>query len=140
MRQINALVVHCSATPPHRDIGAAEIRRWHLDRGWRDIGYHCVIRRNGLIEDGRSVSLPGAHVSGHNADTIGICLVGGVNAAGKAENNYTPDQWASLRWLLQNLLQDYPGAMIKGHRDFPKVKKDCPCFDVGLWAAAVGLV
>ena len=56
MREINDLIVHCSATYGSQDIGAVEIRRVHVDEnGWRDIGYHYVIRRNGDIEEGRPV-------------------------------------------------------------------------------------
>ncbi|UQZ89550.1 lysozyme [Deltaproteobacteria bacterium Smac51] len=140
MRIINALVVHCSATPPNSDIGAAEIRRVHVKQNkWRDIGYHYVIRRNGKVEVGRPEAQAGAHVSGHNADTLGICLVGGVDSKGRAEANYTLEQYETLIGLIRQLKGFYPKATIKGHRDFPGVKKDCPCFDVRTWAETVGL-
>jgi len=107
--------------------------------GWRDIGYHYVIRRGGQVEDGRPVEQAGAHVSGHNRNSIGICLVGGINDRGLAEDNFRPEQKTSLRKVLINLSKHFPGAQVLGHRDFPGVKKDCPCFDVRSWLAEEGL-
>ena len=134
MRKITDIVIHCSATGPGADIGVKEIRDWHMKQnGWKDIGYHFVIRRDGAIENGRPMEQVGAHVSGHNANSIGVCLVGGVDSKGKPEANYTPDQWAALKRLLCGLGREFPGARILGHRDFPNVKKDCPCFDVADW-------
>ena len=140
MRRIDHLVVHCAATRPGADLGAAEIRKWHVEgNGWRDIGYHYVIRRSGRVEPGRPPEEVGAHVSGHNSNSIGVCLVGGLNAAGKSAAEYTPEQWTALRKLLGRLAGRFPDAEILGHRDFPGVKKDCPCFDVRAWLAEVGL-
>jgi N-acetylmuramoyl-L-alanine amidase len=59
--------------------------------------------------------------------------VGGLNDEGKAENNFTDDQFASLAELLTKLLVKHPKAEILGHRDLPKVAKDCPCFSVKQW-------
>jgi len=133
------IVVHCAATPPTLDIGRAEIDRWHRQLGWLMIGYHFVIRRDGTIETGRDIDVPGSHVSGYNANSVGICLVGGVDAKGKAEANYTAAQYASLAKLLRELKAKYPNAVIQGHRDFPKVAKDCPCFDVRKWINEYGV-
>lgn len=145
-RSISGLVVHCSATRPAMDIGVAEIRQWHMKPksqgglGARDVGYHYVIRRNGLVEAGRKEAIAGAHVAGHNANTIGICLVGGVKQDDfrKAENNFTAAQFASLKSLLTDLSRRYPGAVVKGHRDFKGVHKACPSFDAKAWAKAAG--
>lgn len=138
MRQINWLVIHTAATRPSMDIGKKEIDRWHKERGFNGIGYHYVIRRNGKIERGRPESRIGAHVQGHNHDSIGICLVGGVNENLVPENNYTEAQWSSLEGLLRKLAAKYPEANVRGHRDFPGVSKACPCFDAEPWAAARG--
>jgi len=150
MRKIKYIVIHCSATRanidagitlPGEDIGAAEIRRWHMapERGYSDIGYHFVIRRNGVVETGRSLDKIGAHVKNYNSNSIGICLVGGVSEAGKSENNFEPKQWESLKKLVAELKTRFPAAEILGHRDFPKVAKDCPCFDARKWARDEGL-
>lgn len=135
MRTINHLVVHCSATPQSMNIGAKEIRRWHKDKGWSDIGYHYVIRRSGKREKGRPDSKVGAHVKGHNAGSLGICLVGGVDADNRerAEFNFTKKQIIALDILLRLLTRKHKDAIVLGHRDFPEVKKACPCFDVGAW-------
>lgn len=131
--------VHCSATPPTMDIGLKEIRQWHRQRGWVDVGYHFIIRRDGTREIGRPIDVVGAHVEGFNSVSIGICLVGGVNKAGKAEDNFTPAQFAELAKLLTELRALYPGIKFQGHRDFPKVKKDCPSFDVRKWIDETGV-
>lgn len=131
---VRFIAVHCSATPPDIDIGAHEIRGWHqVNNGWADIGYHYVIRRNGVIEHGRSLDYQGAHVQGHNHESIGICLVGGVKTGTAPDANFTAAQYASLETLLALLLPRYPGAVVRGHRDFPGVTKACPSFDVQAW-------
>lgn len=126
------LVVHCAATKPTMDIGLREIRQWHRERGWLDIGYHFVIRRDGTVEAGRPHDVIGAHVEGHNYESLGICMAGGIDAKGKPENNFTPAQFESLRALLDKLKVDYPSAKIVGHRDLDP-KKACPSFDVASW-------
>jgi N-acetylmuramoyl-L-alanine amidase len=135
MRPIDHIVIHCSATPASMDIGRHEINQWHMERGWRGIGYHYVIRRDGHIEIGRSEAQVGAHVSGHNAKSIGVCMVGGVerhNGVNVAQDNFTPAQWASLKQLVQQLNQRYPLAKIVGHRDLYR-GKECPSFSVRDW-------
>jgi N-acetylmuramoyl-L-alanine amidase len=131
------LVVHCSATKPSHDIGRAEIDQWHKDRGWAGIGYHYVIRRDGTVEPGRPLEDIGAHVEGHNARAVGICLVGGLNDAGEAAADYTGIQWEALRVVLLGLSGRWPTAEIRGHRDFPDVRKACPSFDVRVWWAGI---
>lgn len=137
----NYIVVHCSATTENQNIGATEIDKWHRNRGFLCIGYHYVIRRDGTIERGRDENAVGAHVEGHNWESIGICLVGGVDADDltKAEANYTEDQWVELEKLLRALRREYPSTIIQGHRDFPGVKKACPSFDVKEWVAKKGI-
>lgn len=132
MRNIDKLVVHCSATPPQMDIGVKEVRKWHVDgNGWRDIGYHFVIRRDGVIERGRDIGDVGAHTLGHNANSIGICLIGGVSGSGKSEQNYTANQYYSLKKLLDVLFIAFPNSKILGHNNLAST--DCPCFDVAAW-------
>lgn len=127
MRAINKIIIHCAETKPDMDIGAKEIREWHVkDRGWSDIGYHFVIRRNGVIETGRAIETPGAHVLGHNADSIGICLVGGWG--GKFD--YTRHQILALDELAMRLVLENPNPVdVAGHCDFTTAKT-CPNFDV----------
>lgn len=128
------IAIHCSATG-NQNFGAADIDKWHRKQGWACIGYHYVIRRDGTVEEGRDVEVVGAHVSGFNDVSVGICMVGGVDAddPSKAKNNFTEAQFASLKQLLIDLKVKYPQAKIQGHRDFPNVKKACPSFDVKEW-------
>lgn len=153
MRDINLLVIHCSATPPGSAIGVDEIRKWHTKpkpegNGWSDVGYHYVITRDGVIEPGRPVERPGAHARGHNANSIGVCLVGGVDRNQKPDCNFTRLQWGSLSVLVDSLLQAYGPLKVIGHRDLsPDLDGDgvidaserlkaCPCFDAGEWMRA----
>lgn len=132
---INKIFVHCSATKPDMDIGVDVIREWHTNppskggRGWSDIGYHFVIRRDGTVEDGRPATRQGAHVYGYNKDSIGICLVGGLDIEGNSDANFTFAQYESLVALITNLRAKYGlDINVYGHRDV--ASKDCPCFDV----------
>ena len=127
-RRITEIIVHCSATPEGKDYTVNDIRRWHKQQGWSDIGYHYVIYRNGHIEPGRDVDISGAHCEGHNSHSIGVCYIGGVARDGKtAKDTRTLAQKAALLSLLKDLRELYPGAKIYGHRDF--AHKDCPSFD-----------
>lgn len=151
MRPINLLVVHCAASTPDKDLGVEDIRRMHKAQGWSDVGYHFVIRRNGRIEKGRDESVVGAHVSGYNANSIGVCLVGGANAKGRGENNFTVAQFESLELVLKDLRKRYPNTRICGHRDLSPDKnkdgqitsnewiKECPSFEVSDWLKKVGI-
>lgn len=130
---VKYIAVHCSATKAHQDFHAEDIDRWHRAKGWAKIGYHGVIARDGTLEGGRPLDEPGAHVQGYNHESIGICMVGGLDAEGEPENNFTVAQFDTLHDTLKNLLIKFPLAEIKGHRDFPGVKKACPCFSVRDW-------
>lgn len=107
----------------------------HRQRGFFEIGYHKVIGRDGLIENGRPLDRQGAHAAGYNHLSVGVCLIGGVSERDIAipENNFTPEQFESLRAVLSELKGKFPGARICGHRDLPKVAKACPSFDIGEW-------
>lgn len=130
MRTITEIIVHCSATPEGRDYTVAQIRQWHLQRGFRDIGYHYVIYRDGTIHTGRPVAQAGAHCTGHNAHSIGVCYIGGVAKDNKTpKDTRTEAQKKSLANLLKRLHELYPKATLHGHREF--ANKACPSFDVG---------
>jgi len=149
-RKTDYIVVHCSATPSTSDIGVDEIDDWHKQRGWSGIGYHAVIRRDGEIEFGRHFDEVGAHVKGQNYRSVGVCMVGGVDDQGDAEDNFTDEQYESLVAILVTLERAYPFAEILGHRDLsPDLDgdgiieehewlKDCPCFDVREWRNSYG--
>jgi len=137
MRRINEIILHCAATRPDQDIGAAEIDEWHRSNGWSGIGYHWVIRRDGTREPGRPEPHVGAHVYGHNANSIGVCLVGGFGSCADDApvDHYTPAQLTALRVLMGELLASYPGARVTGHNDY--AAKACPGFRVALHLAEI---
>lgn len=83
MRKINQIIVHCSATPEGKNFNANDIDRWHKERGFDCIGYHYVIDLDGTIEKGRPIEKVGAHVKGHNSNSIGVCYIGGLASDGK---------------------------------------------------------
>ena len=128
MRQIDKIIVHCSATPEGRDVTVHTIRKWHVkERGFSDIGYHWVIDIHGVLHKGRHESKSGAHAKGHNSRSIGVCYVGGVDASMNPKDTRTDAQKETLRCLLIDLLIRYPNAVIIGHRDLSS--KSCPSFD-----------
>lgn len=128
MRQINKIIVHCTATPEGREVSAETIRRWHVqDNGWSDIGYHWVIELDGSLKEGRKEHLNGAHAKGHNSDSIGVVYVGGCDSKMNPKDTRTVAQKETLRCLLEDLRGRYPQAEIIGHRDVSS--KSCPSFD-----------
>ena len=128
MRPITEIIIHCSATPEGKDYTVADIRRWHLARGFRDIGYHYVIYRDGTIHHGRPLTQAGAHCTGHNRHSIGLCYIGGCADDGKTpKDTRTHAQRASLRRLLTLLHRRFPHATLHGHREY--ANKACPSFD-----------
>jgi len=127
------LVVHCSATQNKPEYTWKTIDQMHRQKGWLGIGYHFVILTDGTIQNGRPLEAIGSHVLGYNDDSVGICLIGGIDRNGKSVDNFTEKQKESLKKLLDWLKSKYPKAKVLGHRDFPGVAKDCPCFDVQSW-------
>ena len=130
MRAINKLVIHCSAS--HQNVDVDDIRKWHVEeRKWSDIGYHYVITSDGDVQEGRPMYKAGAHVAGHNHDSIGICWVGGY----KGVDNRTDAQKLAMRELVMRLIVEFdiePNNVL-GHCDFEGVTKTCPNFDVQNW-------
>lgn len=129
MRKIEQVIVHCSDTTVQMDIGLDEVRQWHVEeRGWNDVGYHDIIRRDGTHELGRELEVIGAHARGYNSSSIGICLVGGRGPDGKPEFNFTGAQMLKLRSLVSLYRDRFPGIEVIGHRDVSA--KPCPAFNV----------
>lgn len=137
MRKIDLIVIHCTATRVTRDFPVEALEACHKARGFRAIGYHYYITKDGVIYPCRSESEPGAHAKHYNAHSIGICYEGGLDANGNPADTRTPAQKQAMVKLLQSLCTDYPEAEILGHRDLPWVKKSCPCFDVKNWLKSI---
>ena len=147
---IDAIVIHCSATRAGQDVRAADIDKWHKERGFAMIGYNYVIDLDGTVEVGRPLSRDGAHCNtagtsgrSYNRHSIGICYVGGLDKDGKPADTRTPEQKLSMVRIVRNLMDAYPNIVeVIGHRDAsPDRNKDgkitpnewikqCPCFDV----------
>ncbi|WP_163834657.1 N-acetylmuramoyl-L-alanine amidase [Spartinivicinus ruber] len=122
--KITKLVIHCSDSPNHKDISAEDIHHWHLERGWSGIGYHKVIKRDGTIENGRPEYWVGAHVKGHNSNSLGVCLVG--------RDQFTDAQFDSLEKVIIDWHIKYPNAEVVGHCNL-NPKKNCPNFQAKRW-------
>lgn len=129
MRNINKIIVHCSATREGQDIPVETIKKWHIEgRGWSDIGYHFYIDINGKIQKGRDIAKIGAHCKGQNRNSIGLCYCGGVEADGKTpKDTRTDEQKDALLAVLRTLKAMYPEAIIHSHNDY--ANKACPSFD-----------
>ena len=124
------IIIHCSATPEGRDYTVADITRWHRQRGFRTIGYHYVIYRDGSVHQGRSENEMGAHCLGHNATSIGICYIGGLATDGRTpKDTRTPAQRAALVNLVAEMRRKYPGATVHGHNEFANSVR-CRCMAI----------
>ena len=142
MRNIDSIIVHCSATKAGLDFTATDIDRWHRERGFNGIGYHYVIRLDGKLEKGRDVTLAGAHCKGWNERSVGICYIGGLDENGRPADTRTNVQKRVLYQIIMDLQREYNILQVLGHRDTsPDLNGDgviepyeyvkaCPCFDV----------
>lgn len=130
MRNIDKIIIHCSATRECDDsVNASVIDRWHKARGWKGCGYHFIVLIDGTIETGRMIDEVGAHVKGMNKSSIGICYIGGLERDAKTpKDTRTPQQKESLLLLIKTLNKIYPEATLHGHNEFSN--KACPSFDV----------
>lgn len=138
MRQIDEIIIHCTATPEGRKTTVADVDGWHKQRGFTKIGYHYLIGLNGEVWPGRSESEIGAHCLNHNAKSIGVCYVGGLGIDGKTpKDTRTPAQKNALVKLVKELKNKYPKATIHGHNEF--AAKACPSFNVKQWLKEVNI-
>ena len=143
MRKISKIIIHCSATPEGKDFTVQQIRQWHTTpkpkgNGWRDIGYHFVIYRDGSVHPGRPVEQIGAHTSGHNANSIGICYIGGCAPDGKTpKDTRTGCQKKALEKYVKDFHRRFPDVRIVGHNEL--AAKACPSFDVQKWLKEIGI-
>ena len=145
---IDAIIVHCSATREGKYYDRRDIDMMHRQRGFKEIGYNFVVLLDGTIQQGRSLRYPGAHCNSkgfskksYNRHSIGICYIGGLDENGKAKDTRTPEQKKALKLLINSLVLEYPIKEILGHRDTsPDLNgngivepcewaKQCPCFN-----------
>ncbi len=127
MRKITEIIVHCTATPEGRHHTVADVERWHLQRKFSMIGYHYLVLLDGTVCKGRPLWRCGAHCTDHNAHSVGVCYVGGLDSQMQPKDTRTEAQKKALKQLIFDLRQLFPEAQVYGHRDF--AAKACPCFD-----------
>lgn len=135
------IIIHCSATKETQNVSVETITQWHKDRGFKNIGYHYYITKDGVIHKGRTEESSGAHTVGYNSNSIGICYEGGLDVKGKPKDTRTQEQKESLIDLILDIKSRYNIKKVMGHRDTsPDLNKDgkissseyiksCPCFD-----------
>lgn len=130
MRKINKIILHCTATKEGQDFTVDDVRRWHIGRGFADIGYHYLIYLDGSVHKGRPLERIGAHCTGQNKDSIGICYIGGLDSKGKPKDTRTDEQKAALVKLVKELMAEYSLDKddVFGHYQF--AAKACPCFSI----------
>ena len=128
MRKINLIICHCTASRPDQHITVEMLDQMHKARGWKGIGYHFYITRDGHLYRGRLEDEIGAHARHYNAHSIGICYEGGLDIRGQPDDTRTAEQKAAMRRLIDELHERYPRALVVGHRDLSH-DRDCPCFD-----------
>lgn len=129
MRIVDSVVVHCLATKPSMDVGVEEVRDWHVnERGWDDVGYHYIIRRDGTLESGRQLEVGGAHARGYNSRSIGVAYAGGLSEDGEPENNITENQIVTLSSLLELFVASGLTSWdrIYDHSELDPNKPHCP--------------
>lgn len=135
MLPIHSLTIHCAATPEGRDIKAATLSQWARER-FGQISYHYVIELDGNVVQTLPDNRRGAHTGGRNTGNLGVVYVGGCDKAMKPKDTRTPAQVRAMAELVTRLRKQYPGIKVRGHRDWPKVAKACPSFDVAAEIAA----
>ena len=138
MRDIKFIVIHCTATPQSAKVESIQ-RYWRQVLGWKSPGYHRIITPSGFAPMLAADNQVCNGVAGFNSNSLHVSYIGGVDAVGKPLDNRTPEQRAELEKIVRAWAARYPTAKIMGHRDFPRVAKACPSFDVKAWCEEVGI-
>jgi len=136
MRQIKYIAIHCTATPQSATVQSI-LNFWKEKRGWKNPGYHFLIEPNGIVHNLLPIEKISNGVAGFNHCTINIAYIGGIDEKGNPVDNRTEIQKKRMIEILRQLKTQFPEAIIKGHRDFPNVKKACPSFDVKSWLSTL---
>jgi N-acetylmuramoyl-L-alanine amidase len=130
MRKISEIILHCSATREGKAFTVSDIDRWHRERGWKGCGYHYVITLDGKVEQGRPEQVAGAHCTGRNSESIGVCYIGGCDMVGKSKDTRTPEQKKAMVTLVRQLMQAHSIGIedVHCHNEFSS--KACPSFSI----------
>jgi len=135
MREIEKIILHCTATREGQDVTVDQVRQWHTmpepkGRGWSDIGYHFLITLDGTVWAGRPIERAGAHCKGQNEKSIGVCYVGGIDKDGKPKDTRTALQKDALLDLCFVLIQNYNLNVRDVHAHYEYANKACPSFNI----------
>lgn len=132
------VTIHCAATPEGRAVSAEQVTKWDIER-FGQPSYHWVVELDGTRRRTLKDTELGAHVGKANTGNIGICYVGGMDKdMVHPKDTRTEAQKTSLLTLIRTYKSRYPGIIIRGHRDWPGVKKACPSFSVHDWLKETG--
>ena len=138
MREIKYIVIHCTATSRYTKVQSI-LNYWKDVLKWKNPGYHFLIDYKGVTHSLLSIDKIANGVAGYNSNSIHISYIGGVDSKGKALDTRSESQKVEMLRNITRLKSMFPSAIIKGHRDFPNVKKECPSFDVATWLKSVGI-
>ncbi len=138
MRSIKYIVIHCTATSGEAKVESI-VRYWKEQLKWKNAGYHFIIDEAGHVTALQPLQKPSNGVRGYNAHSINISYIGGINENGKPKDTRTGAQYVAMESLVKALKGVYPHAVVLGHRDFPKVKKACPSFEVATFLKEIKL-
>lgn len=128
MREIKYIVIHCTATLQNATVESIK-NYWKNSLKWKSPGYHFIVEQNGNVTQLSELSKPTNGVAGYNANSIHISYIGGIDMNNKPTDNRTEEQKESLITLVKRMKLQFKNAKVQGHRDFPSVKKACPCFN-----------
>lgn len=138
MRAIRYIVIHCTASHPTATKESI-LNYWKNVLKWKSVGYHRLIDANGVIHELAKYEQITNGVKGYNSESIHFSYIGGIDEKGKPKDTRTPKQKESLLYLIKQAKEQFPDAIIQGHRDFKGVAKACPSFDVKQWLKEVGI-
>lgn len=133
-KETKYIIIHCSNSTPSEDLTVCELNKLHRQKGFLNIRYHLIIKRDGIIEAGRDIDEVGSHTEDFDDKSVSICLIGGVETDKDNEPrlNYTARQWETLKSLVKSMCLLYPEAKVVGFNEVD-TNKVSPFFDVQAW-------
>ena len=147
MKKIEKLIIHCTATPPDRDVTKKDIEKWHLEgRGWKRLGYSDLINLKGELINLTNWDQDGIvenhemtwGVAGINSISMHVVYAGGVDKQMKPLDTRNNFQDYALETYVKFILLRYPWITVHGHNEFSN--KACPSFDVQQWLRSILII
>jgi N-acetylmuramoyl-L-alanine amidase len=134
VRAVEFIVLHCTGASANQSTDSIK-KHWSEVLKWKTMGYHYLVSVDGSFEQLLPIEKTSNGVKGVNATSIHICYKGGLGGV----DTRTEPQKETLEMLVKQMKAKFPDAEIKGHRDFPNVKKYCPSFEVQDWLQTINL-